>query len=449
MKKRKPIIIFGLSISLVLLAFVIFGGENSAENDIIVKVSSGSFKVEVNTSGELEARNSTYITGPSNLRQYRIYQVNIQSILPEGTYVKKGQFVAALDPSELNSKIKDSQISVDDKETKYLQTRLDTALQMREARDKLYNLEFAVKEKNLILEQSQFEPPATIKRAEIDFEKAQRQFEQEKENYKIKEQKNIANMQIASSSLRKEKREVDEMMDLLKEFRIMAPQDGMLIYSKGWDGRPIKEGSQVNTWGDATVATLPDLSTMNSITYVNEVDIRRIKKGQFVEIGLDAFPDKQFTGKVTQVANIGEQRPNSDSKVFKIVVEIDKIDGSLRPGMTTSNNIITNEIEEAMYIPLECLYSYHDSISYVYLERGLSYVKQEVQIGETNADAAQVLLGLEPNNSVYLSRPANSEDDPIELLEELNGKRNLPTSEEVIEEPRKRKGPSGYKKPSA
>jgi HlyD family secretion protein len=364
------------------------------------------------------------------LRKYRIYQVNIQSIIPEGTYVKKGQFVAALDPSELNSRIKDSQISLEEKGTKYLQTKLDTALQMREARDKLYNLEFAVDEKQLVLDQSQYEPPATIKKAEIEKEKAIRQFSQEKENYKIKKQQNEAKMQIAHSSLRKEQFDMDEMLELQSDFNIKAPEDGMLIYRKGWDGRPMKAGSQINTW-DPVVATLPDLSSMNSVTYVNEVDIRRIKEGQSVEI-------KQLSGKVKGVANVGEQMPNSDSKVFKVMVEIDKIDPTLRPGMTTSNNIITQEIENAISIPLECLHGFHDSISFVYLASGLSYTKKEIKIGQTNADAAEVLLGLKVSDRVYLTKPADSDDLEIDLLDDLNGKRNnkKPEPEQLPESPK-------------
>ncbi|MFY0600613.1 MAG: efflux RND transporter periplasmic adaptor subunit [Cyclobacteriaceae bacterium] len=446
MKSKKSLITIGSSIAIVLILFFVFKSGGESRSDIIVNVQKGSFRVEVNTTGELEARNSKYILGPTNLRRYRIYQVNVQNIIPEGTYVKKGQFVASLDASELNNRIKDSQLSLEDKDTKFLQTKLDTALQMREARDKLYNLEFAVQEKQLILDQSKFEPPATIKKAEIDLEKAIRQLSQEKENYKIKKKQNVAKIQIAGSASRKERKELDDMIAVQSEFNILAPEDGMLIYRKGWDGKPIKAGSQIGTW-DPIVATLPDLSTMNSITYVNEVDIRRIKKGQFVEVGLDAFPEKAFNGKVTQVANVGEQRPNSDSKVFKVVVEIDKIDDSLRPGMTTGNNIITSEIDSTLYIPLESLHSYQDSITYVYVESGLGYSKREVLIGETNGDAAQVLLGIDESNRVYLSQPEDS-DEPIKLLSELNGKRNKPQQEPDRPEPHNPRGELGKGKPS-
>lgn len=73
--------------------------------------------------------------------------------------------------------------------SQYTQTKLDTALTLRQSRDELINLEFAVEEKKLVLEQSQFEPPATIKQAEIDLSKAKRAFKQAKENYLLKKEK--------------------------------------------------------------------------------------------------------------------------------------------------------------------------------------------------------------------------------------------------------------------
>lgn len=426
MLKTKRNIIGASVIVVVIIAFLFFGTRGgSGESSIVVPVSTGTFVVDVNTTGELEAKNSTEILGPSSLRNYRIWNVNIQSIIDEGSFVKKGQFVASLDPSELTNRLKDTQLEMDTKESRYIQTKLDTTLEMRQSRDQLINLKYAVEEKQLILDQSKFEPPATIKQAEIEWEKAKRAYQQAKENYEIKKQQNVAEMQEVAANRNKTRLELQGMLDLKDKFRITAPEDGMLIYKKGWDGKPLKEGSQISAW-DPVVATLPDLSSMNSITYVNEVDIRRISMGQKVEIGLDAFPDKKLTGKVTRVANVGEQRPNSDAKVFQVTVEIDKVDGDLRPGMTTSNKIFTNVIEDAVFVPLEALYNFQDSITYVYRRVGLNTNKQEIQVGETNANFAQILLGLEADDEVFLSVPTNSQSADIKLLEALKGKRNLP-----------------------
>jgi len=182
---------------------------------------------------------------------------------------------------------------------------------------------------------------------------------------------------------------------------------------------------------------LPDLSSMNSITYINEVDIRKVSVGQQVDIGLDAFPDKKLKGEVTRVANVGEQRPNSDAKVFQVTVELDEVDGDLRPAMTTSNKIYTEVIEKTISIPLECLHSFQDSITYVFKQQAMNFEAQEVQVGATNAERAEILLGLNANDDVYLSNPNGELDDinEISLLVEMNGKRN-PEPEKTEEKPK-------------
>jgi len=422
MNKKTIYIIIGSAIGLVILFFSFSSGSDKA-TAILVDVTKGEFVSEINVTGELEARNSVKIQGPANARQHRIYQITIQDIIPEGTRVKKGQYVATLDPSELAGKFKDKQIDFEGAESKYLTQQLDTALEMREKRDELINLQYAVEEKELELEQSQFEPPATIKKNEIALDKAKRALNQKKESYEIKRQQNVAKMVQARGAKEQVQNELNGLKELMKEFKILAPEDGMLIYAKNWNGQQIKAGSQINVW-DPVVATLPDLSTMNSKTYVNEVDIRRVKKGQKVVIGLDALPDKQLTGVVARVANSGQKRPNSDSKVFEVIVEVDKVDDLIKPGMTSSNKIFTSIIDEALSIPLESLYNFQDSVTYVYLKEGVGYRKQEIQVGEINDVSAQVLLGLSESDKVYMSAPEDNEEE-ISLLPELNGKRNL------------------------
>ena len=426
MKNKRIIIVSSVLVGCLLLYFLLMGSNSSDETSIIVDVSKGEFIVEVATTGELEAKNSVKIQGPQNLRQFRVYQVTVQNIIPEGTVVEKGDFVASLDASELNTRMQDRRLELDEEEAQYEQTQLDTTLQMREERDKLVNLRYEVQQAQLTLDQSQYEPPATIRQNEIALEKAQRTLEQAEEALKIKQRQNVAKMRAASTEVYKDKRELEAMQDVLKEMRIVAPEPGMVIYAKNWDGKPIKEGSAINTWGGAVVAELPDLSEMNSITYVNEVDIRKIKVGQQVNIGLDAFPDKKLTGKVTKVANVGMQRPNSDAKVFEVLIEVNEVDETMRPGMTTSNTIITNQFDDAVFVPLEALHSYSDSISFVFVSDGINYRRQEVKVGHTNADAAIIELGLDESDRVYLSMPSNETKlSSISLLDELEGKRNL------------------------
>jgi HlyD family secretion protein len=430
--KRK--ILLGMSaLVVVLIAYFFINGKDGSEaSSILSSVKKGQFKVEIETTGELEAKNSVKILGPQALRNFQIWEVTIQDIISEGTVVKKGDWVATLDRSNFQTKYASKLIELDKANSKFNQTQLDTTLQMRQSRNELINLGYSAEETKIVLDQSKFEPPATIKQAEINLEKARRAYDQALENNKIKKKQNIEKMREVSAELRKVQSEYDGMTKVLESFNVLAPEDGMVIYQKGWDGKPIKAGSQIQMW-EPTVATLPDLTKMQSKTYVNEVDVRKVKVGQQVDIGLDAYPDKKLTGIVTKVANVGEQRPNSDAKVFEVSVEINGTDPTLRPSMTTSNKIIASVVEDALFIPLESLHSQHDSITYVFVKDGLKTVKKEVIIGETNANDAIVLGGLAVDERIFLSIPTGLEDQAIELLPQLNGKRKK--KDETVAQP--------------
>jgi hypothetical protein len=134
--------------------------------------------------------------------------------------------------------------------------------------------------------------------------------------------------------------------------------------------------------------------------------VRKISVGQSTVITLDADPSKRLTGKVTSVANVGEQRPNSDAKVFEVKIEIEQSDTTLRPGMTTGNAIETSSTAAALYIPLDALTS-DNGIPVVYRVSGGGVVKQEVETGAMNDDEVVVTRGLAVDDRVLLSVPAD------------------------------------------
>jgi HlyD family secretion protein len=422
--KKNYLLIAGIAVVVTIAIgfFVIRTNKAGDVADILATVKKGPFKVEIETTGELEAKNSVKILGPSQLRDFRIWEVTIQNIVDEGTVVKKGDWVATLDRSEFQNRFNEKQIEMEKANSKFVQTQLDTTLQMRQSRDELVNLRYGVDEKVIVLEQSKYEPPATIKQAEINLDKAKRSHEQALENYKIKNKQSIEKMREVSAELRKVQNEFNSMTKVLESFNVIAPEDGMVIYEKGWDGKAIKAGSRIHMW-EPTVATLPDLTKMMSKTYVNEVDVRKVKPGQPVEVGLDAYPDKKLTGNVIRVANVGEQRPNSDAKVFEVAVEINGTDPTLRPSMTTSNRILTHVVDSVLFIPMECLHSSFDTITYVFIRDGINILKKEVRVGETNANDVVVMGGLKENDQIYLSIPSGMEEDDVTLLPEMNGKR--------------------------
>ena len=326
--------------------------------------------------------------------------------------MEKGGYIARLDQSEIGDKIQQEEIDLQQSMSQYTQARLDTALELRKARDELINLKYDIEEKVIILNQSQFEPPAEIKKAEINVEKAKRTYSQALENYRLKKEKAIAQVDEATAEMLEDKNRLNFLKDLAEQFIVLAPEKGMVIYRRSWRGQKQGVGAAISSW-EPVVAKLPDLSKMVSKTYINEVDINTVKVDQKVEIGLDAFPEKKLTGTVIEVANVGEQKPNTDAKVFQLLIEIHESDTTLRPGMTTSNTIVSGEMEDVLFVPLEALHSQGDSISYVFKKDGLSTIKQQVFLGESNSDEVIILRGLEENDIVYLSDPEGMNDKKV------------------------------------
>lgn len=408
---RIPLIVGALL--LVLAAFWYFGSDAEAEDQLLTKAFVGDFVEEVVSSGELMAKNSENITAPGGMQRYGLYQIKIAQLVDEGTYVEEGDFVASLDKTDISSKINEKLVDLDKATSQYTQTQLDTALTLREKRNELENLIFQIKQKEIELEQSAYEPPATIQKMKLDLQKLKDDLGRKREDYSIKKQQSRAKMIEAGAELQQTRNKLEKLQQLEQQFTILAPKKGMVNYYRSWDGKR-QTGSTIQPW-DPTVATLPDLSEMLSKTYINEVDVRKVQTGQEVTLGLDAFPKAVLHGTVTSVANMGETRKDGDSKVFEVNIDVKETDSLYRPGMTTSNHININEQTDVLQIPLEAVFG-ADSLSFVYLKSGVSLQKQEVTLGSANDEFVIILGGLEEGNEVYLNAPENPEDYPLERL---------------------------------
>lgn len=373
---------------------------------VYAEVQAGEFTVSVKVTGELEAVNSETIDAPADRmrsRWLRISNVTIKEMVPEGTVVDSGDFVALLDKEVLSSQIKVTEDDVDKMQQQYLRVQLDTTLQLRTLRNSLVNMQFDIEEKELILEQSKYEPPAVVRQAQITLDRARREYRQAQNDYELRKQQYRASMHEAGLNLQTEIRKREEMQELLTMFTIRAPKRGMVIYYKQWGQEKRMVGSTISPW-DATIATLPDLSEMKSMTYVSEVDVSKVRKGQEVRVQVDAFPDRFYSGVVMHVANIGEQSRTSDSRVFEVEVKLNSVDSLIRPSMTTSNEIIISRYDSVQYCPLECIYA-NDSVTYVYTASGQ---KRQVEVGESN-DTHAVVRGVAAGEKLYLSRPEKPE----------------------------------------
>lgn len=396
----------------VPVAYLLAKPPETTDATVVAQAKRGEFRVTVTTSGELRAIKFVQINVPQNAQQANQYQMKISSIVPEGTVVKEGDVVAELDRSGIASRASDVSLALQKAQAVYEQAMLDSTLNLSKAREDMRTMELTLEEKKLAKEQSVYEAPTVRRQAEIDLEKAERALAQAKLDYKTRTEQAQAKMREVGADRDRQKNLLAVVQEVMANFTIRAPAPGMVTYVKEWNGKKKTTGSQVNAWEPA-VATLPDLTQMESITYVNEIDVRKIAVGQKAELTLDSDPSKRLKGKVTSVANMGEQRPNQDSKVFEVRVLIEEADTTLRPGMTTGNAIETLSVSDVLSIPLEAVSS-DAGVTFVYKQAGGRVVKQEVATGAMNEDEVVVSKGLEAGDRVLLSPPEGKEN--LELI---------------------------------
>jgi multidrug efflux pump subunit AcrA (membrane-fusion protein) len=413
----KRILIIG-GVVVAIVALIVFNKMTSKKSDLntFAEVKKGLFEITVSNSGELIAEKSIDIKGPEiNPGSERVFQgmshgmhamdLKIQDIVPEGTVVKDGDYIAQLDRSSYSNTLKDELENLKTMQNNVDMKILDTAVVLTNQRDDIRNQKYVMEEASITLEQSKYEPPAKIRQAETALDKAKRTLNQKIKGYSLIVAQNLADLNRLKMRLSRQTRLVNDLQDFLKKFSISAPSSGMIIYKKDRNGTKRKAGSTINPF-DRVIATLPDLSSMISRVYINEIEISKVKIGQKANITVDAFPGKAFTGSVFTIANIGEQLPNSDSKMFEVQLKVDGSNPELRPSMTTGNKIIIKTFNDAVYIPAECVHTGTDSIPFVYVKNN---TKQVVLLGESNEKNIIVEKGLEPGTSIYITRPENPE----------------------------------------
>jgi RND family efflux transporter MFP subunit len=378
---------------------------SAAEASLVAPVKRGEFKVLVTTTGELRASKFVQVTGPAQAQMVNVYQTKVTSIVPEGSIVKAGDIIAELDRGPVATRLNDVTLNLQKAQADFTTAQLDSALNLAQAREDVRTAEYGLEEKKMAKEQAQYEAPTVKRQAEIDFEKAGRALEQAKRNLDTKTKQAVAKMSSVGADLSRQQNQLKNIQEVMGSFTVKAPSPGMVIYVREWNGKKKGVGSQWSPW-DPAVATLPDLTQMESDTYINEVDVRKIAVGQKVEIALDADPTKKLAGTVTQIANVGEQRPNQDSKVFEVKIEVTKPDTTLRPGMTTSNAIETASLSNVLSIPLEAVIT-ESGYSFVYKKDGSRVVKQQIETGMTNDNEIVVKQGLSKDDRVLLTPPAD------------------------------------------
>lgn len=399
---RRTVVLVVLGFCAALI-YIFWGSsdDDKRPRHIYSKVERGSFEKIITTSGEIQAMESVKIQIPGELLngRARVYDIKITDMIEEGTVVDSGEYVASLDHSAVMEKINEAKEQLESQLEGLEDAGMDTSLSLTNLRNALLTDLETVEEKELIKNQSIYESPAIQRQAQMDLDKAIRNLDQNKRSYKLQKRKSNQYVKGLESNLDKTNEVIADLENIFKSLEIKAPQKGMVIYMKDNNGSKLKVGSMVSRWRPQ-IAELPDLTVLLSNTYVNEVDVSDIKVGNIVNVGIDAFPDKEFEGKVISVSNIGQTLPEKNTKVFEVQIKLDGADANLKPSMTTSNFISAATFDDVLYIPLEAVFS-NDTVEWVYLPE--KEKKSIVKLGNHNENFVVVKEGVTEGDELLLT----------------------------------------------
>lgn len=165
-----------------------------------------------------------------------------------------------------------------------------------------------------------------------------------------------ASYELASSQVEQARAALLSREDELSKTKLVAPKYGIVTSLSKEEGEMALGGM----FNPGVLMTIADLSYMEVLVDVNENDVVTIDVGDTTEIEIDAFPDTLFYGLVSEIAhtaqnlNMGGQQQVTN---FKVKVKILNPPEKIRPGMSSTVNIISQTIKNTISIPIQSLVS--------------------------------------------------------------------------------------------
>lgn len=399
---------------LALLVPVVIGimyfsknGKIAGNREFMVKKTDFEFVIE--TKGEIRGIDAQNIVLPPEFknRELWVHNFKIKDLVKEGTLVKTGDWVATIDVSELNQQKENNNVELARRKSEFNDAVIDSAIYLNGLREALKESKFDLEYKQYELEQSKYESPAYQRKKKMEYEKTVRLINKNKRDYELRRLEQKMRLKRHEDRYMYNRLRDSALNLAIQAASVKSPGNGILMYARRWGFRKIRIGDNIDPW-DSQIAQLPDVSILNSETFVEEIYITKIGKGDSVSITIDALPKLKLTGVVTEIANIGQEIPNVESKVFRTLVRINENNPNLKPGMSTNNRIRLNRVSDVLTIPRECLFS-ENGIRFVYLKKEGKLVKRKVVTGFENDKEIIVRSGLAENNRILVSAPKQAE----------------------------------------
>jgi HlyD family secretion protein len=356
------------------------GGSSTTE------VRRGSIKKTLQLDGELRAVRSRTIYGSPT------EDVKIVYLPPEGSVVKAGDLLVELDSSTVLTRIKDTEEKIVAAENELVKTQAQHEAAIRDLEVELSKLWLAFEQGKLKAKiPAEVQARREYQDAQLTLEKARTEYENHLNKIDQKKKEQAAELQVKVIDKEKLKVQLDRARSSLDGMKIKAPADGMVIFNDHWnERRKIQVGDFV--WGGFAIVRLPDLTEMEVLAQVNEVDGPKLSIGSPAEIRLDSYPDTVITGGVKEISQTAVKASwMAKAKIFRVTVSLNRtVTEIMKPGMSAQVSVVVSESAPQLLIPRSAVKFDGETAKVTRIEA--NEIRREAAITILAADALSYLV---------------------------------------------------------
>lgn len=500
MKTRKPALI-AFKLGLLILCTVTLANVHrvtqqngwhkptlNISSDDIEPVRTVRYDVTVNAPGEIQSSNNTVVE--CEIERLAVYtqgramvskgSTRILKLIPDGSYVKKGDVLCLLDSRDYEEIVRLQKINLEQALAMQKYTEMDLevsrialqeylkgsavqtvkALQAQiamatfDASRTTGRLEWSRKmfNKGYLSKTSVRAEELALQRSDLMLTRAQTALNTF-QKFTLPKTEHSFQSRIMSQTylLKYYQRWVASQRERLAKFEqqvakctVRAPHDGMVIYANENDGDTrVEEGSEMRQGQD--LFYLPDLKDMQVLVKLNESIVEKVEVGMPVNVLVQSLDQREYAGKVEKIAEFpippSSWRSSPEVKNYYCVVKIDGKPEDLRPGLTAEIKIMTGKARESLAVSPEVVHL-EDNREYCFVvQEGNRIEKREIRTRTADAGALEILDGLAEGEIVLRSTDLVEEDPRlIDGIVQLNpkpenGLANNPMIEMLLAQP--------------
>jgi len=337
-----------------------------------------------------------------------ISEYKIAMLAPEGEEVEEGTPVLAFDSSELQRQLQTYQAEAEGARTEIEKKEAEIALQRAQNTLLLAEADARFRKASLKVDvPSQLTSENDLRAAKLDLELARKEIAYVNQRLTDGEQAGRAALRALQGRKERAENRVAEMMAAIESMTVKAPRDGTVIYVTNWRDEKKKVGD--SCWRGEKVVEIPSLDRMMADGEVDEADASKIAAGQKLSLRLDAHPDEEFTGNVSNIWGTVQRKSwRNPLKVVRLDIDLDRTDvRRMRPGMRFRGTVEIERLEDALVIPLDAVFPGDDGPT-VYRKTLVGYDRVPVRLGRRNGNSVEVVDGLRDGDRVSLTAPESA-----------------------------------------